>query len=286
LKQDQRANAQFIATHNYTWDNVQQLHDMRLQTDATRNEMERRESELIPGGLPIPNFYREREATDLTRLGRDQLRQAEQAYQQSPSYDNWVKIQDARQGITEQHQWMASFQQSIVGFNNFIGKIAPITQTRASQTAVKIAQRDNGVLQDAMHRDPSEDNWWNLRINRAKLDALRADVGADQGATAVGLSNPVSSMVGYAFEGVKYDEEERDWRKVQRLTLQNLQRQRAEAAMKQRASAASNSVQSRMLALTNYGPAYGPPVAPAYGPPFGAPGYGPPVSYPPVSFGP
>jgi hypothetical protein len=231
------------------------LDDLRLELQATQDQTNRRRAELIPTPvIPFNAVFESRAHDALIQLGRNQKKDAQIAMSQEPSRDNWIKLRAARDDIQQQESWLAANRFDILGAGNDLGKIAPFKRLEASEIALETARRAWRQARANYDADPSEDNWWEVRLNNVKLDALEADIRANKGeASFKAFTTPTigNFVLGQLLMNVAFDEEEDHWLKYNRLSLKNLRRKHAQAG---RPTPPSGSVQSRMLALADYGP--------------------------------
>jgi len=225
--------------------------DLALQETATRNQLIRRGSQLL-GATPIPPLFEGRANKASLQLAKNQREDAERKYAADPSRENWLLLRSARQGVIEREQWFDANKYDVFGFGSNLGDLGPIKRWQASETALDNAERAHRELRVKYAADPSEDNWWELRLSNIRLRALEADIDANKGETLwfVGTNPSLTNMfLGQFLNAISFDDEEELWQQYHRLSLQNLLRKRARAA-----GTVPNPVQAQLLALDNYGP--------------------------------
>jgi hypothetical protein len=251
IRRNRQAQNQLLATGTGTVEEQNQLDDLRLQYDSLRNQYKRRRSDALSGFLPFNAVYEGKSHEAQLQLARNARDDAEKEMATNPSQENWLKLKAARDAIEEQQQWRDANRADVAGFFSPVGIIGPIKRWQASETALDSAERDWRYARDKFASDPSEDNWWDLRLLDLKLQALEADIGANQGETIAKVgafgSLGFNFFVGLYHQAGQFDEEEQLWRRYHRLTLQNLERKRAQA------QSGANPTQQQLLALDSYG---------------------------------
>jgi len=232
------------------------LDDLSLQRVAAENQVDRRQSELL-GSTPLPSLFEGRAHQAQLQLARNARQDAAQAFAKDPSRDNWLKLQNARDDIEQQQQWLEANKFDVFGFSSDLGDIAPLKRLQASRTALDTARRDRREIRSKYATNPTEDNWWDMRLNSVRIQALEEDIEANKGEAIFKLGTLPSVAnfnIGVLLQAQSFDEEEQLWQRYHRLSLRNLQR-------KQAGVSGANPVQAQLLALNNYGPAVLPPVA-------------------------
>jgi len=235
------------------------LDDLDLQRVAAQNQVNRRESELF-GATPLPGLFEGRAHQAQLVLAQNQRADAAQAFAKDPSRDNWNALRDARDNIEQQQEWLDANKYDVFGFGSSLATFAPLKRVQASRTALDIGQRSQRINRAKYAANPTEDNWWDLRLSNIQLEALKKDEDANKGEAIFKLGTIPSAgnfELGALLQAQSFDNEEDIWQRYHRMALRNLQRKQAQGGV-----AGANPVQAQLLALNNYGPGGLPPAAP------------------------
>jgi hypothetical protein len=240
-----------MATGTGSESDQNKLDDYRLQIQAARDQANRRAAELLPSVIPISSIFEGKSHESSLQLARNQKVDAQEAMAKEPSRENWLALKSARDDIDQQESWRDANRYDVIGFNNELGKLGPLKRWEASETALRTARRAQRDIRAQYAQDPSEDNWWEVRLNTLKIKALEADNDANKGEASwkTFTSPSISNLVlGKLVMNKAFQDEADLFHRYAQLSLQNLRRKQAQGA------APEGSVQGRMLALNSYGP--------------------------------
>jgi len=237
-----------------------QLQDLQLHKQMYHNIKLRRTASLLPitlpGGAGVSTYFKRQSHEDQLQLAQNQLDDARRTYDKTPNPQNAEQVQQAHENIRQAQDWKEADTFDLLGTNfGNAGRLAPFFRTKASTKAKQTAQQKRQDAEAAYRKDPTDVNRLKLQIAMATVKAWHADNDANKQEIAyasIGGSS-LSKLLGVVGNAQDFQNEERYWDKVARMNRALVHLERANAM--KNATAPGNSVQQRMLALDNYGPA-------------------------------
>jgi len=247
-------------THaNPTQTDYNTVNNLKLDSDYFHQTKIRRAAQIVaPKFAPV---FERNAHEDWKEKAHNNLIDAQQAYQKDPSAANWRALQDAygnqqyeaQRQTADNYFLLANFGGSASGaiFGN-------AKRIDADNTQERVNVRDKDAAAAAYAKDPSEENRLKLKVATLALKAWRSDKDENKGFTFAsfkGLS-PQQKLFSNLV-GLKANQDEEDyWGRYFKASRQLTLLQRQQALQKAGGAAAQpNSVQNRLLAMSNYGPA-------------------------------
>lgn len=260
-----------------TQEDRNKIDDFALQRDYAYNTKLRRGVSLIPvsalstPGLlgPFSSVYDVKAKTLGVTLAQNKLTDARRAYQAEPSRANWIALQNAQAGVEQ-----ADYRQDASSFDllggEFGGEFSAFDQfggvfrKKASETKLEIGLRNLRLAREQYAQDPSEDNWYALRLADLYVRATEEEDEANRNEVTANFlvrrylaggdfTEYTGDLLGYGWNaalGFKNNEDEsRLWLRHARLEREQLERQRARALQ-----SGASTVPAQLLGLSMYGP--------------------------------
>jgi hypothetical protein len=244
------------------------IDDFALQRDYAYNTKLRRGVSLVssldlPGELgSFSSIFDVRAKNDGWILAQNKLTDARRAYQADPSRKNAIALQNAQDGVDQADFRKDASSVDLLGgtFDN-INRFGGVFRKKASETKLQIGLRNLRVARENYSKDPSEDNWYALRLADLYVRATEEEDETNKNEVVVDLLLDSGDSAGdaagliwnYALLNKNSEDESWLWLKHARLEREQLQRQRARALQ-----AGASPVPAQLLGLSMYGPRQGP----------------------------
>lgn len=248
------------------------IDDLALQREYAYNTKLRRGVSLVPLELPgelgpFSSVFDVRAKNAGWVLAQNKLTDARRDYQADPSRENYIALQNALDGVEQ-----ADYRQDASSFdllgNTFDGGALPfggVFRKKASETKLQIGLRNLRLARENYAKDPSEDNWYALRLADLYVRATEEEDETNRNEVTTNLlltrlaggQDPSTDFLGLIWNdalGVKNSEDEsRLWLRHARLERELLYRQRANALQ-----SGASPVPAQLLGMSLYGPRQGP----------------------------
>jgi hypothetical protein len=244
------------------------IDDFALQRDYAYNTKLRRGVGLVPtlqlpGELgPFSSIFDVRAKNAGWVLAQNKLTDARQAYQADPIRKNYIALQNARDGVEQaDHRQDASSYDLLGDTYNGASRFGGVFRKKASETKLQIGLRNLRVARENYVKDPSEENWYALRLADLYVRATEEEDETNKneitfGLLAEGLGTP-GDLIGLIWNNAliskNSEDESRLWLKHARLEREQLQRERARALQ-----SGASPVAAQLLGMSMYGPRQGP----------------------------
>jgi len=250
-----------------------QLQDLRLTKEGYHNYKLRRAAALLPitlpGGSGLNNYFERNWHEDQLQVAQNQLDDARRTEEQTPSPQNAEAVRHAHQNIRQDQDWKEANTFDLLGTNfGHAGRLGPIFRTKASTKAKQTALENKRDAENAYRQNPTAENRLKLQIAMETTRAWQQDTNAnkDEIAYATVGTSPLEKLLGVVGNAKHFQDEESHWKHIADLNKRLVHLERADALRNATATNGPvNTVQQRMLALSDYGPAQarpGPPTHP------------------------
>lgn len=272
----------FYATHPgpLSLEDRNTLDDLELEREAARGQKNRRATSVMANAV-FPNkalyanwFDRQSHEAGL-ELAQNRLVDARKDFQEDPSQQNRIDVINARETAEQMRDKRDANSFDLMGETMpYTFVIGPALRKRASGTQIEIGERNLRVARDAYAKDPSQDNYDQVRLAKLFLEASIDD--DDANSKDLLTSSIVTKFKGRITTTMQHlnlystilmnknlDQQSRKWLRYSKLKRQilrrKLQAKRQESSSTAAATAAAattpeGSVAQRMLAMNNYGP--------------------------------
>lgn len=271
----------FYATHPgpLSLEDRNTLDDLELEREAARGQKNRRATSamttaIFPNGASYSHWFDRQSHEAGLELAQNRLVDARQDFQEDPSRQNRIDVINARETAEQMRDKRDANSFDLMGYSKpYTSVIGPALRKRASGTQIEIGERNLRVARDAYAKDPSQDNYDQVRLAKLFLEASIDDDDAnskDLLASSItakytgSITTTMQHLNLYSFilMNKNLDQQSRKWLRYSKLKRQilrrKLQAKRQEssttAASTAAAAAPEGSVAQRMLAMNNYGP--------------------------------
>lgn len=273
----------FYATHPgpLSLEDRNTLDDLELEREAARGQKNRRATSAManaffPNGAFYSDWFDRQSHEAGLELAQNRLVDARQDFQEDPSQQNRIDVINARETAEQMRDKRDANSFDLMGFSKpYTSVIGPALRKRASGTQIEIGERNLRVARDAYAKDPSQDNYYQVRLAKLFLEASIDDDDANskdllRNAVTVkyaGSMTPTTAQHLNLYSTIlmnkNLDYQSRKWLRYSKLKRQILRRKlqakrqgssSSSAASTAAAAAPEGSVAQRMLAMNNYGP--------------------------------